>query len=91
MSPSSLRLTVEAGVGVIQSDHPDRRNALGWEMYTDIIAALEQWAHDDTVAALMFVGTEEYFCAGWALDVLEGTTGPDKVCRSRPAAHDRDL
>ncbi|TCK21141.1 enoyl-CoA hydratase/isomerase family protein [Pseudonocardia endophytica] len=67
-----LRTTVEDGVGILALDHPEKRNALGWELHEEIIAAFEAWAYDDDVAAVLMIGNEEYFCAGWALDVLNG-------------------
>ncbi|KAH0835279.1 hypothetical protein AYO21_01506 [Fonsecaea monophora] len=65
--------SVEDGVGILQLHDPKKRNALGWELHREIIQALELWAYDDTVAAVLLVGNEDYFCAGWALDVLQGT------------------
>lgn len=70
---------VEDGVGILQLNHPEKRNALGWELHRELIAALAGWAYDDTVAAVMIIGNEDYFCAGWALDVLQGTTDPDRT------------
>ncbi|MGW0593804.1 enoyl-CoA hydratase/isomerase family protein [Streptosporangium sp. NPDC002607] len=72
-----LITSVEDGVGVIQLNHPEKRNALGWDLHHEIITALEDWAEDDRVAAVLFVGNEDYFCAGWALDVLDQITGED--------------
>ncbi|KAF5006308.1 hypothetical protein FDECE_7319 [Fusarium decemcellulare] len=66
-------LSIEDGVGIIQLNHPEKRNALGWELHDEIIRALELWAEDDKVAVVLFVGNEDYFCAGWALDILQGT------------------
>ena len=74
-----LITSVEDGVGIMQLNHPEKRNALGWELHYEIIDALERWAEDDDVATVLLVGNEDYFCAGWALDVLEGTTGPDRT------------
>ncbi|KAH7012859.1 enoyl-CoA hydratase/isomerase [Ilyonectria destructans] len=68
-----LILSIEDAVGIIQLNHPEKKNALGWELHYEIIRALELWAEDDKVAAVLFVGNEEYFCSGWALDVLQGT------------------
>lgn len=65
-----LRTSVENGVGIMQLDHPEKRNALGWELHQQIIDAFEGWAYDDDVAAVLMIGNEDYFCAGWALDVL---------------------
>jgi enoyl-CoA hydratase/carnithine racemase len=70
---------VEDGVGIMQLHHPEKRNALGWELHDQLIGALEAWAYDDDVAAVLLIGNEEYFCAGWALDVLQGTSGDERT------------
>ena len=74
-----LITTVEDGVGILQLNHPEKRNALGWDLHHEIIAALEGWAYDDDVAAVLIIGNEEYFCAGWALDVLQDTKDADRT------------
>lgn len=74
-----LNTSVENGVGVLALDHPEKRNALGWELHEGLVAALEEWAYDDDVAAVLLIGTEEHFCSGWALDVLQGTTAQDRT------------
>jgi enoyl-CoA hydratase len=56
-------------------NHFEKRNALGWEMHYEIPAALQAWEDDDTVSCVLFIGNEEIFCAGWALDILDGITG----------------
>lgn len=71
-----VRISVEDGVGILQLDHPEKRNALGWELHDEIIAALDLWEEDDTVACVLVIGNEDYFCSGWRLDVLDGI-GPD--------------
>jgi enoyl-CoA hydratase/carnithine racemase len=76
-STEYLIASVENGVGILRLNHPEKRNALGWELHRDIPAALEAWAYDDDVAAVLFIGTEEYFCSGWALDVLNGADADD--------------
>ena len=74
-----LNTSVEHGVGILQLDHPEKRNALGWELHHALIEALDGWAHDEEVAAVLLIGNEEYFCSGWALDVLEGATAQDRT------------
>ena len=76
---SYLITSVENGVGIVQLNHPEKRNALGWELHTEIIETFEAWAYDDDVAAVLLIGNEKYFCAGWALDVLQGTEGVDRT------------
>ncbi|QDG66713.1 enoyl-CoA hydratase/isomerase family protein [Pseudarthrobacter sp. NIBRBAC000502772] len=73
-----LNTWVEGGVGVLQLNHPEKRNALGWELHDEIINALAAWAYDDEVASVLLIGSEEIFCAGWRLDVLNGITGEDQ-------------
>ncbi|WP_296374125.1 MULTISPECIES: enoyl-CoA hydratase/isomerase family protein [unclassified Pseudonocardia] len=77
--PPYLNLSVENGVGILQLDHPEKRNALGWELHHGIVEALEGWAYDDEVAAVLLIGNEQYFCSGWALDVLQGTTPEERT------------
>ena len=67
-----LKLSVEDGVGILQLNHPEKRNALGWELHHEIIGALARWEEDDDVACVLMIGNEDYFCAGWRLDVLDG-------------------
>jgi enoyl-CoA hydratase/carnithine racemase len=74
-----LLTSVEDGVGIMQLNHPEKRNALGWELHREIIAGLNDWAYDDDVAAVLMIGNEDYFCAGWALDVLQGTKDSDRT------------
>lgn len=74
-----LLTSIDQGVGIIQLNHPEKRNALGWELHREIIAALELWAYDDDVAAVLLIGNEDYFCAGWALDVLQDTDDSDRT------------
>lgn len=73
-----LRTSVDEGVGVLQLDHPEKRNALGWQLHRELLAALDAWTEDDDVACVMLIGNEEFFCAGWALDVLDGITDDDR-------------
>lgn len=73
-----LILSVEDGVGIMQLNHPEKRNALGWELHHEIMGALALWAEDDLVTCVLVIGNEDYFCAGWRLDVLNSIEGDDR-------------
>jgi enoyl-CoA hydratase len=75
---NSLLRSVEDGVGILQLNHPEKRNALGWVLHEELIAALAAWAYDDEVAAVLIIGNEDYFCAGWDLDVLQSSGDADR-------------
>jgi len=65
-----LLTSIEDGVGIIQLNHPETKNALGWELHRGIIDVLREWEDDDAVSCVLFIGNEDYFCSGWRLDVL---------------------
>ncbi len=65
---------VADGVGTLTLDRPDRRNALSVDMFTELSDALDRWAYDDDVAAVVITGGEDVFCAGLDLDLQSGFT-----------------
>ncbi|HVE25422.1 MAG TPA: enoyl-CoA hydratase/isomerase family protein [Sporichthya sp.] len=77
--PKYLNVAVSDGVGILQFDHPEKRNALGWELHEGICDQLAAWAYDDEVACVLFIGNEDYFCSGWALDVLQDTGNRERT------------
>jgi enoyl-CoA hydratase/carnithine racemase len=70
----STTTAVVDGVGTITLDRPERRNALSVEMLTELSDALDAWAHDDAVAAVVITGGEDAFSAGLDLDLQSGFT-----------------
>lgn len=76
-SQVNIRTGVRDGVATITFDRTDRRNALSVEMFTELSDALDGWAHDDDVAAVVITGGEDFFCAGLDLDLQSGFSGID--------------
>jgi enoyl-CoA hydratase/carnithine racemase len=68
----NLRSRVHDGVATLTFDRVDRRNALSVEMFTELSDALDGWAYDDDVAAVVITGGEDFFCAGLDLDLQSG-------------------
>ena len=79
----TIRSFIESGVGVIELNRPERRNALHPEMYDAIPRLVERYGSDDTVGCILLTGAGTAFCAGG--DVRGG--GDRR--HSGPPPHDR--
>jgi enoyl-CoA hydratase/carnithine racemase len=77
---------VNEGVATITLNRPDKLNALNGEMYTGILAALDQTDSDDSVRAVIVTGAGRAFCAG--ADLSGGARTFDYGRRAQdPEAH----
>jgi len=74
MPDSAITAAQADGVGTVVFNRPDRRNALSLEVFGALGDYLDQWRHDDSVAAIVITGGEEMFCAGLDLDFQSGFT-----------------
>jgi enoyl-CoA hydratase/carnithine racemase len=63
-----LIATVADGVGLIEIDHPERRNAMTAAMWRRMIGVLEQWHDDPDVRVVAVRGRGGVFCAGVDID-----------------------
>ena len=79
----TIRSFIESGVGVIELNRPERRNALHPEMYDAIPRLVERYGSDDAVGCILLTGAGTAFCAGG--DVRGG--GDRR--HSGPPSHDR--
>lgn len=55
---------VEAGIGMLTLNRPDKRNALSTSMYEDLRSILERAKRDDEVKVVIVTGAGKGFCAG---------------------------
>jgi enoyl-CoA hydratase len=65
-----VRLERDGNVAVVVLDDPARRNALSFEVTTQLAAAVEEAAADPAVGALVLTATPPAFCAGGSVDDL---------------------
>lgn len=63
-SYTEIKTRVRDGVGYLEFDRPERRNALSLEMFSDMVGCLEEFDANDAVACVVLTGGEEVFCAG---------------------------
>ncbi len=64
MSYASILVEVDQGVGIITLNRPDALNALSEQLMLDVVDALTQFESDDTIACILFTGSEKAFAAG---------------------------
>jgi methylglutaconyl-CoA hydratase len=62
------------GIATITLNRPDKRNAISYELMSDVIAALKE-AERSTGKVLILTGAGSAFCAGMDLDNLKGLLG----------------
>ncbi|KAF7649557.1 hypothetical protein LDENG_00139510 [Lucifuga dentata] len=60
---TSLVVTTEDDITTIKMNRPNKKNAITTEMYTEIIAALDQAAKDSSVITV-FTGAGDFYCSG---------------------------
>lgn len=75
----TVRAAVKDGVGTITLNRPEKRNALSTELFEDLAETLTPWRRDDSVAAVVITGTEEYFSAGLDLDTMNWGSDADRL------------
>lgn len=62
--PEVLVSAAEPGVAVVSLNRPERRNALGWQSWTELGDALTRIRDDDGCRAVVLTGVGGTFCSG---------------------------
>src|SRR5215813_5331400 len=70
----TLQLASEAGIAVLTLNRPEKRNALSFQLLSDLLSALDEVESSDSLV-LILTGAGKAFCAGMDLDELKGLTG----------------
>ena len=73
----TVRAEIVDGVGVIELNRPERRNALHAEMYDAIPRLIERYEADDGVGCMLLTGAGKAFCAGGDIQGGAGQGGRD--------------
>lgn len=76
---TTLKTTVNDGVGLIALDRPDKRNALSTELFEELSTVLKGWRNDREVSAIVIYGTEEWFSAGLDLETMNWKSEEDRL------------
>lgn len=88
MSDPHVLTSLENGVLQLTLNRPEKRNALSFEMYDALLAALESAATDAAVRCVVLTGAGGSFCAGGDVGRMSGgqvqeLTFDEKVARLR--------
>ncbi len=79
MSETTILVEKEGRVAVLTVNRPDKLNALNEQVRTDLLAALDQIAADDSVGAVVITGAgEKSFIAGADIGEFAGRTPFDQ-------------
>lgn len=67
----TIKASVKDGVGAIQLWRPEKRNALSTKLFQEVTACLRSWRDDNSVAAVVVHGADDFFSAGLDLEILD--------------------
>lgn len=80
----------EDGIGIITLNRPKLRNAISIRMRREISACLHRWEHSSNIGAVILIGAESTFSAGFDLSEFENLEVFDELLESSSTYH-RDV
>lgn len=75
MQFNTLLLNETDGICTITFNRPDKRNAVSFELVSDLMRALDHAANSDATQVVIFTGAGKAFCAGLDLEELKSLIG----------------
>jgi methylglutaconyl-CoA hydratase len=75
MNFNTLLLNEADGICTITFNRPDKRNAVSFELVSDLMHALDHAAKSDATQVVIFTGAGKAFCAGLDLEELKSLIG----------------
>ena len=77
-----IRIEVEGGIGWLVFDHPERRNAISWQLVGDLLAAIERARAEPGLRVLVVTGAGRDFCVGADLAKVGSDSAQDQETRT---------
>jgi methylglutaconyl-CoA hydratase len=74
MNFQTLQVAYESGFATLTLNRPDKRNAISYELISDLIGALEE-VRNSPARVLVITGAGKAFCSGMDLDNLKSLIG----------------
>ena len=73
----AILVSAADGVATVTLNRPERRNAIGPQMTSELLYALEDAAADAAVRSVVLTGAGKAFCAGGDFVQMTGGAGAD--------------
>lgn len=89
MAYSTIIVTKEPWIAVVQFNRPEVLNALNMTLMEELVEALEALDKDDDVRAIVLTGNEKSFAAGADIKEMAGAGAVDMLVRDQFARWDR--
>ncbi|TVS17632.1 MAG: enoyl-CoA hydratase/isomerase family protein [Gammaproteobacteria bacterium] len=84
-----IRLEVDAGIGILTIDRPEKKNAMTYAMLGEFLETVAAASENDAIRVLVFTGVPGAFCAGTDLADLATIPGTERGVRGRAEEEDR--
>jgi methylglutaconyl-CoA hydratase len=78
MPYAALQLAYDAGIATVTLDRPDKRNAIGFELLSELLAVLDE-VEASRAQILILTGAGKAFCAGLDLEELKSLLGKTRA------------
>ncbi len=69
-----LLFEIDEGVGIVTLNRPTKRNAVTWDLASDLVKLFRDLRFDDAVRTVVLTGQGEAFCAGGDADWISGSS-----------------
>src|SRR5258707_3859191 len=75
MEYQTIQLARDAGIATITLNRPEKRNAISFQLVTELLMALDEFEQSPAAQVIILTGTGKAFCAGLDLEELKSLLG----------------